>query len=485
MAFCSLDKGSVAFDVTPIENLFIQEFLPNAPGDYVKVYLCALMQSRFPETAEPSLDRFAATLGMEPRTVLDAMRYWQRQGLVRPQENNAACYEMVNVRSALYEGRETARESALFSYAELNAKLDQVTAGRAFTPQEYDVIYDWVEVLGLTEEAVVELVRHGYLQSGKKFSVTKLSAVARDWQKKGILTGEKARNYLDGLELLQSPVREVLKEIGIMNRNPTMDEHRMWLKWHEEWGFTLGAVKAACAAMTKIQHPNIKYLDRVLKTLHDKETHSVEAVISEQETRDARKERVQPFAFELGLRGGVTNEHLEYYDRWKELGLEDDAITVACRACAVRGGASFKDVNDLLSSCVRRGLRTAQDIESDLQLETELARIFAAAGVRRAPAEKDKEELARWKTILPMEVILVGAEIAREGEKPFSMLNAIIARWQGEGVKTVEDAQASREKVRETFVRRQARGAQKSSVVHVDGNESFKRDDLEGLAEEL
>lgn len=53
MAFCRRDKADVKFDVTPVENLFIQEYMVDAPGDYVKVYLCALMQSRFPAAAEP------------------------------------------------------------------------------------------------------------------------------------------------------------------------------------------------------------------------------------------------------------------------------------------------------------------------------------------------------------------------------------------------------------------------------------------------
>ena len=44
MAFCRRDKADVKFDVTPVENLFIQEYMVDAPGDYVKVYLCMRAQ---------------------------------------------------------------------------------------------------------------------------------------------------------------------------------------------------------------------------------------------------------------------------------------------------------------------------------------------------------------------------------------------------------------------------------------------------------
>lgn len=478
MAFCSQGKDSVSFDVTPVENLFIQEFLPAAPGDYVKVYLCALMQSRFPETAEPTAERFAAALGMDVQQVLDALRYWQRQGLVRVREGDASGFEVRNVRSAMYEGAESARESALYRYSELNAKIEQITGGRQFTPQEYDTIYDWIEVLGLTEEAVAELMRYGMSQSGKRLSIAKLSAIARDWQKKGILTGEKARAYLDGMMLLQSPAREVLREMGIVNRNPMMDEHRTWLKWHDEWGFSMDAVREACKAMKKIQNPNFDYLDKVLFGLHERGLHTVAQIRQSRGEEDLLKAAVQRVAYALGVRA-VTPEHIRYYESWKALGLDDDGILTICRASAARSGGSFKDADSLVNSCVRRGLMTSAAIEADLQLESDLSRVFAAAGVRRAATEKDKENFARWLRALPFEVILEGAEYARDAEKPMAMLGAIVSRWQGEGVKTVADARASREKLLSRG------GTKKDSVVRVDGNSSFDAGDLAGIAEEL
>jgi len=477
VAFCSHSRESVTFDVTPVENLFIQEFLPAAPGDYVKVYLCALMHSRFPEAAEPTAERFAAALGMDTRQVLDAMRYWQRQGLVRVRQGDASGFELIPVRSAMYAGTETARESALYRYAELNAKLDQVTGGKQFSPQEYDAIYDWVEVLGLSEEAVVVLVQHAFGRGGKPMTVAKMSAIARDWQKKGILTGEKARAYLDGMTLLQSPAKEVLREMGIVGRNPMMDEHRTWLKWHDEWGFSMDAVREACKTMKKIQNPNFDYLDKVLKSLHERGLHTVAQIRQNQGSEDTLKATVQRFAYVLGVRA-VTPEHIRYYENWKACGLDDETILAICRVSAARSGGSFKDADSLVNSCVRRGIRTAQALEEDLRLEADLNRVFATAGIRRAATEKDKQMLSRWLKALPFEVILEGAEYAREADKPMAMLNTIVSRWQGEGVRTVADARKSREKL-------QLRGGKKESVVRVEENDSFDREDLSSLTEEL
>ena len=49
------DESMLRFGVTPVENLFIQEYLPAARGDYVKVYLYALYTSAHPKRSSASL----------------------------------------------------------------------------------------------------------------------------------------------------------------------------------------------------------------------------------------------------------------------------------------------------------------------------------------------------------------------------------------------------------------------------------------------
>ena len=46
MAMCSFADRFSMFDVTPVENLFIEEYMLRAPGDYVKVYIygCAIIR---------------------------------------------------------------------------------------------------------------------------------------------------------------------------------------------------------------------------------------------------------------------------------------------------------------------------------------------------------------------------------------------------------------------------------------------------------
>ena len=68
MAFCAFDDSAALFDSTPVENMFITEYMLRAPGDFVKVYLYALMLCYHP-TPRMSLSSMARDLDMTEEDV--------------------------------------------------------------------------------------------------------------------------------------------------------------------------------------------------------------------------------------------------------------------------------------------------------------------------------------------------------------------------------------------------------------------------------
>lgn len=85
MAFVETSRDALKFGVTTVDNLFVTEYLPAAPDGYVRVYLYALFSAQHPALAEPTLERFAAALGMTAQQVLDAMHYCSAWALPRPE----------------------------------------------------------------------------------------------------------------------------------------------------------------------------------------------------------------------------------------------------------------------------------------------------------------------------------------------------------------------------------------------------------------
>ena len=67
----SLDKRRDIFlHRTKVENLFISEFLPEAPGEYVKVYLFGLMYAQY--DMEPNRQELSKLLGISEEEIEEA-----------------------------------------------------------------------------------------------------------------------------------------------------------------------------------------------------------------------------------------------------------------------------------------------------------------------------------------------------------------------------------------------------------------------------
>lgn len=104
------DLSSVDFRVTPVENLFLQTYLPLADGNALKVYLYGWKACYQTERAVLSDGDIAQALSMTDEEVIDALNYWIDQGLV--EEDRQEGHPVFRFKSILllYAGIDEAKE---------------------------------------------------------------------------------------------------------------------------------------------------------------------------------------------------------------------------------------------------------------------------------------------------------------------------------------------------------------------------------------
>ena len=93
-----------------VENIFINEYMPAAPGDYVKVFLYAGMYAEY--GLEMSTEKMAKQLGLSEKQVLDAWKYWEEIGAVKKRYFDSEgsvdfVVEFINLKEQFY-GKNTA-----------------------------------------------------------------------------------------------------------------------------------------------------------------------------------------------------------------------------------------------------------------------------------------------------------------------------------------------------------------------------------------
>ena len=71
-----------ALNYTPVSNVFIEQYMPKARGEFVKVYLLLLKQNM---NGEPGIgsEIMARMLNLLESDIMNALHYWNEEGLIK------------------------------------------------------------------------------------------------------------------------------------------------------------------------------------------------------------------------------------------------------------------------------------------------------------------------------------------------------------------------------------------------------------------
>ena len=319
------------FDATPVENLFIQEYMVRADGDFVKVYLYGLMQCYHP-VHSASLSTVARDLGMEVSRVENAFAYWERMGLVQRVGDNPPSWAYRNLKQL--ELMRAQDDDGLYRYADFNNSLQaQFGADRLLHPQDFERVYDWIEGLGLPEEVVLMLVSGQIKARGKKFTFKSIDPIARAWAEANVRTiadaEEMSRMYTERYQA----IKQVYKKLGKRHQVSEPDE-ALYERWTREWGFDLPAILAACDETSK-GVPTFGYLNGILERMHQQGLHSEEDLRADLEAdRD-----VKALLRELGMRAASpTDDSRSMLEGFLREGFARETIALAATRVARKGG---------------------------------------------------------------------------------------------------------------------------------------------------
>lgn len=276
------EKGKDVFLYdTRVANLFINEMLPKAPGEYVKVYLFGLMYAQMEYAID--VETIARDLDMSVSDVEKAFAYWVRMGAIRVELSaDRQTYEIEYVRlvQQLYgtkessspcaieesENREIREDSRAASLSdpeirEIFAQYEQAT-GRLLSPKELSKIADCVNVYGIAPEVISYAIE--YCADIEKYNIDYITTVAQRWNENGCRTAAEAKAEVDRHSQKNSFYNKIFKAVGF-NRTPSPADREMMDKWFDEWGYTLKEVLEACAKTAGQREPSLKYVNKVLE----------------------------------------------------------------------------------------------------------------------------------------------------------------------------------------------------------------------------
>ncbi len=264
---------------TSVENMFLIDYMPDAEGDFVKVYLAGLLSSG---NSDASNRKIAMHLNMDEERVLQAWNYWEKRGVIRkhyPDPNDRFHYEVefVSLKERLYspdyekqvggegDGIPEMNDDALKS---LYAEVQQAT-GRMLESKELDALLSW----RVDDRLPADFIIFVYKFCAEKRNNTQyryVASVLHGWVSEGIRTVKDAEKFLEENDLRVQRRRRVMQALGFP-RLPSERESEIIDSWFEELGATMDKVLDACGTTSGISNPNVNYVNTVIRNWHGKE----------------------------------------------------------------------------------------------------------------------------------------------------------------------------------------------------------------------
>ena len=452
MPISRFGPGGSQFDVTPLENLYIENYMANAPGEFVKVYVYALMLCYRPEEHALGTADLAQALHMNEDAVRAAFAYWEQLGLVKIASQQPLEVEYLNLKLKFINGSAAKEPEKDKIFGELVQHVQGIFTGeRVLITAEYNRINDWYTVLSFEPEAIALMIQYCVGKKGPKVSFNYIDAMAQDLARKNMTTSEDMEAHMSALEAVNSGAGRIIIRWSL-KRLPTADEMALYRKWTEGWGFTEEAVNAACAEMTGVANPNFKYLDSIVESLHERGAHTARLVAEAIDDRKKLKDTTQGIAKALGMRETSSNatELLRLYEFFtsEEIGFSEWSIMLAARMLSMEGRSTLADLAARLNKWLEDGTVTDEALmlrnERDGEAGKAVRRWLDLWGQQRAPTAGELSAHTRFTREWGMDVDLVNfaAERSAVADRPLAMMNRLLTLWKEKNIRDRAGAEA-------------------------------------------
>ena len=330
-------SSDIATSFTTVSDIFIDQYMPKANGEFVKVYLY-LLRATGSGAGIATISEIADHFSNTEADIIRALNYWASEGILQVQTGADGQIMGINLCSLSVSGMQAAQsniQSAVADNAAQNnlqnsvvnnatqnistanirmqdsvvEKLKSQTTDKAASSQkEYtldeikefrknpdiselffiietylkhtlsstdtNMVLYWLDELHFSTDLVEYLVE--YCITKGHSSLRYMNKVALGWADAGIKTVDQAK---DDAAAHSQIYYSVMKALGITGRNLVDSEVSLINKWVGEYGFDIELVKAACSkTISAIQKPSFEYTDSILANWRKKDVHTLKDV---------------------------------------------------------------------------------------------------------------------------------------------------------------------------------------------------------------
>lgn len=443
---CSLSKEFSLNGTTAIENSFIIEYLPTAPGDAVKVYLYGLFLCKNEQYDIP-LDEIAKNLGLTSEQVIDSFKFWQDYDLVSvTEEPFSVIYQPIS------SGYGKAKKYKPEKYTEFCAVLQSLIKGRPISVNEFGEYFSIMEVYGIKQDAMLMIVSNCVAKKGDDIGYRYIAKVAKDFGARGLTTVEKVETEFGKYLTKTADIERILKAMN-STKQPEVENLKHLNKWINEMNFTLESIIFSASTLKK---GSFEKLDAFLTELYGLKCFTIEEISRHAEKKKDLFETSVLIAKALSLYFEVIDTVVDNYtSKWFEFGYDRETLIFIANYCFKQGKNTLDNMDKIIEYLFKNGVISFTAVsEYFLKVQKDddfIKELLSSLGLKREVTPWDRNNLRLWREWnFSDEMILFASKKASGKSSPIPYLNSILGNWKTKHIYTVADAENEERKEKST-----------------------------------
>ena len=335
-----------------VPRVFIDKYMADANGEFVKVYLFLLRCMGSSATSDCSISAIADHFNYTEKDILRALKYWEKVGVLNIELNSknqltGLCFKdltggvqptaepMVEISVApetpVVEEAKPARTKKSTSSSVSKKREYTLDEVREFTSNdeisellfiietylkhplnstEMNAVFFWYDGLKFSRELIEYLVE--YCITTGHSSLRYMDKVAIGWAENGIDSIEKAKEHVT---IRSKAYYSIMKAFGISGRNLADSEITYVNKWSKEYSFDIEIIQEACKrTISATQKPSFEYADTILTNWHNQNVHTIKDITVLDEAFNKSKRNVTPAQTTTSKRNKFNNFEQRSYN---------------------------------------------------------------------------------------------------------------------------------------------------------------------------
>lgn len=275
------NEKPLLFSETILPDIFFAEYMPEMPGDCLKLYLYMHFLSKYNKSIK--VNDLSKKLSLPLKTITDSVDYLEQKGLILKKPNG---YIIINLQEVtlnkLYSPNLTISEDKIQKTAKNKSRakaiehINNTYFQGIMSPSWYNDIDIWFQKYNFDEQVMIALFDYCFNRSALHKNY--VQTVAEAWGNNKIQTWTDLDLYYQKQEKINKLKKIIAKKLGKYN-GLTQYEEAYIEKWVFDYGYSMDVIEIALKRTTFKQTPTFEYINNLISDWHDRNLKTPEEIM--------------------------------------------------------------------------------------------------------------------------------------------------------------------------------------------------------------